>query len=173
MTAKPICNVVAFDLDGNETPVGELRVETGEGRVGMEHDFGAVYLTSEQSIALEDRLAQARADVDSAQDGPPTLRVAGLGWICEVCCSPVAQGSDVAVWSEPHRTVVAHAGRCPEPEMWVAEYWCHEGCRHERTPRPFEEAMEVARYLKQRRTVARVRLVRVRPTAERKEAARG
>lgn len=61
------------------------------------------------------------SEVFAAPDGPPVP--------CEVCCAPIEPGSPVASWVDGERQVVAHAGRCPEPEMWRLEYTGTDGKR--------------------------------------------
>lgn len=129
-----------------------------------------------ETLSIEAQESEAtirslRADLGHVEPAEePRVRVAGVGWICEVCCGPVEHNAEVAVWSEPHRTVVAHAGACPAPDLWLIEY---------RTPssnvrykvlsaggpggnlaRPYEEALPMARYWAALPHVRLVRLVR-------------
>lgn len=165
----PIEGVAGHDLADDGPIIDALHVEHFEGRITLAHDALALTLTPAQTLALESRLAQARADVDAAQDGPPTETFAapeGPPVRCEVCGGPIAPGSAVASWTDGGRQVVAHAGRCPEPEIWVAEFQfatclAHGCCWHSDGPTEKEDAyvrmMELKRWAD-----ARVRLVRVR-----------
>lgn len=88
-------------------------------RISIAHpDIGSLSLTSEQSAQLEDRLAQARGDVDAASDAeqPRIFTAPGPatpGRRCECCCEPIRPGEPVQVFREPERAVIVHAERCP------------------------------------------------------------
>ncbi|HET9063724.1 MAG TPA: hypothetical protein VFO62_10585 [Candidatus Binatia bacterium] len=125
------------------------------------HDISTGYslagcLDAERAELLCSALLEACADIGPPE--PPAevfTAPAGPPVPCEVCCASIEPGSPVASWVDGERQVVAHAGRCPEPEMW----WSGAP---ECLPRPYEDAFVMARDLIESGWTPSVRLVRVR-----------
>lgn len=97
----------------------DLSPHVPERRIHLAHDdIGALSLTAEQAAQLEDRLAEAREDVDEAEDGVPITDGGALvvPARCECCGSRMEPGTHVATaWDDDRGELVMHWGRCPEP----------------------------------------------------------
>jgi hypothetical protein len=86
----------------------------------------ATHVSLEELCAITERTdpAEASHEIFTAPAGPAVR--------CEVCCAPIEPGAQVASWVDEERQVVAHAERCPEPDLW----W---NGAPECLPRPFED----------------------------------
>lgn len=169
MTLPAIPDVIAYGLANRHNPLSdELTVVTRTNALEIHHpDLGSLWLTTEQSVNLRERLEQAESDIDAAEpceDGGALTEPAR----CDCCGRTMAVGEQVSTfWDERKGDVVMHAGKCPEPEMWVAEGWFHEGegewtkARTD-TALPYEEAFAAVRDRVAGGHVRSIRLVRVR-----------
>ncbi len=123
---SPINGVIAFG-PGRDAPgplIGAVRVFAAldpspnypDARISLSHpDIGAVTMTCEQAIGLEERLADARASVDAALDAVPfepvTLTAATT---CDCCGYEMPVGTVAVALSDDRRSdFYAHFGRCP------------------------------------------------------------
>lgn len=158
MTIPPIPDVIAYGhCEVVRISLGDdLTVSTCNDRIEVAHpDLGSLSLTTEQSIALRERLEQAERDIDAAEPCENGSELLEPGR-CDCCGRAMAVGEQVAVhWDERLGDVVMHDGKCPEPEGW----W---NGAPECLPRPFEEAFAMARDLIATGWTKRVSLVRVR-----------
>lgn len=193
MTTKhyaSIKDVAAFGQPGTHRIelVDDLRVYVPaeppyvEPRIYLAHDdIGALVLTTEQALELEDRLARAREDIDAtldsvtATDGA-SLLVGSRCECCECCGRSMPIGTLVATFWDDRGEVTMHWGRCPEPERWQIQWQLAEPTRW--TPsdhwirardiagrllaEPYEDALSLARRIAKSSKIRRVLLVRAR-----------
>ncbi len=122
----PINNVIAFG-PGRDAPgplIGTVRVFSAldqspnypDARISLSHpDIGAVTMTCEQAIGLEERLSDARYAVDAALDAVPFEPVTlTMATTCDCCGYEMPAGTEaVALADERRSDFYAHYGRCP------------------------------------------------------------